>query len=64
MMAWKVALPQCVVALRGNHESLFATMSYGFHNELVAKYSGSHKTLYTRALKARVGALRAACAGG
>jgi hypothetical protein len=24
MMAWKVALPQCVFALRGNHESEFA----------------------------------------
>ena len=27
MMAWKVALPHCVVALRGNHESEFATMN-------------------------------------
>lgn len=53
MMAWKVALPQCVVALRGNHESTFATQAYGFHSELVAKYGSAAKGLYARVLKAR-----------
>ena len=53
MMAWKVALPHCVVALRGNHESEFATMNYGFHRELVAKYGSAAKGIYARVLKVR-----------
>jgi hypothetical protein len=58
MLAWKVALPQYVVTLRGNHESAFATQMYGFATELTAKYGASAaKPLYRRFLKAR-----AACA--
>jgi hypothetical protein len=48
-------LPHCVVALRGNHESEFATMAYGFHSELVAKYGSAAKGLYSRVLKVRAG---------
>jgi hypothetical protein len=57
MLAWKVALPQYVVTLRGNHESAFATQMYGFGTELTAKYATAAKPLYKRFLKAR-----AACA--
>jgi hypothetical protein len=30
-------------------------MNYGFHTELVAKYGGAAKGIYTRVLKARLG---------
>jgi hypothetical protein len=54
MLAWKVALPQYVVTLRGNHESAFATQMYGFSTELMAKYGApTAKPLYKRFLKAR-----------
>ena len=42
LAAWKVALPQAVFLLRGNHESATCTLVYGFKGELVAKYGKSH----------------------
>ncbi len=54
VLAWKVALPHAAFALRGNHESLFATLNYGFHGELAAKYGSTTATvLFKRCLKAR-----------
>lgn len=35
---WKLALPDHVFLLRGNHESSFCTLLYGFQGELKAKY--------------------------
>ncbi len=56
VLAWKVALPQYVFTLRGNHESRFATQVYGFGQELQAKYGvAPARALYKRLLKARAG---------
>jgi hypothetical protein len=38
MCALKLAQPQHVYLLRGNHETITCTMQYGFKGELVAKY--------------------------
>mmetsp|Transcript_33581 Transcript_33581/g.73290 ORF Transcript_33581/g.73290 Transcript_33581/m.73290 type:complete len:470 (-) Transcript_33581:88-1497(-) len=38
MLAWKLALPNCVNMIRGNHESEYCTSAYGFKNELLTKY--------------------------
>lgn len=38
LCAWKLALPQCVYLLRGNHETATCTVMYGFKGELMAKY--------------------------
>lgn len=37
LLAWKLAAPQHVHLLRGNHETALCTMVYGFKGELVAK---------------------------
>lgn len=37
LACWKLALPQKVVLLRGNHESATCTLLYGFKSELMAK---------------------------
>ncbi|EFN58373.1 hypothetical protein CHLNCDRAFT_20762 [Chlorella variabilis] len=42
LASWKLALPQQVFLLRGNHESATCTLAYGFKGELVAKYGKSH----------------------
>jgi len=45
--AWKVAHPQHVHLLRGNHECEFCTEFYGYKQELLAKYGKPHgKSLY------------------
>eukprot|EP00884_Botryococcus_braunii_P002414 jgi/Botrbrau1/12173/Bobra.0186s0081.1 len=36
--AWKLALPDRVFVLRGNHETATCSKLYGFHAELVAKF--------------------------
>ena len=38
LMAWKVAYPDCVYLLRGNHECEFCTEVYGYKRELLVKY--------------------------
>ena len=34
LAAWKLAMPQYVTLLRGNHESTTCTRLYGFHAEM------------------------------
>ena len=52
VLAWKVALPHSVAALRGNHESRYAVEVYGFKAELRAKYgAAATKSLYRGFLK-------------
>jgi serine/threonine-protein phosphatase 5 len=41
VLAWKLALPERVVMLRGNHESATCTRVYGFFAELAAKYGAA-----------------------
>lgn len=37
LLAWKLAAPEEVTLLRGNHETALCTLVYGFKGELVAK---------------------------
>lgn len=37
LMAWKIALPHRVLLVRGNHESVYCAMTYGFFGEMEAK---------------------------
>ncbi|KAL6776700.1 hypothetical protein ACKKBF_B30600 [Auxenochlorella protothecoides x Auxenochlorella symbiontica] len=47
LLAWKLAAPQHVHLLRGNHETALCTMVYGFKGELVAKLGrGKWKEVY------------------
>ena len=45
LAAWKLAMPQYITLLRGNHESTTCTRLYGFHAEMqvrsLRKLSGS-----------------------
>jgi len=52
ILAWKVALPEAVTVVRGNHESEYCTSAYGFKNELSAKFpeGNAAKSLYSRCL--------------
>ena len=51
LLAWRLAAPGSVTLLRGNHESRYCTMAYGFHAELHAKYGrSSGGALYTSCL--------------
>ena len=45
VLAWKCALPDSVVVLRGNHESEFCTQNYGFSKELDAKFPSASAKL-------------------
>ncbi|KAK3269419.1 hypothetical protein CYMTET_22138 [Cymbomonas tetramitiformis] len=38
LMTWKLALPESVTLLRGNHETAYCTAVYGFQAELKYKY--------------------------
>lgn len=38
LACWKWVLPNNIYLLRGNHESMYCTKYYGFHQELTAKY--------------------------
>ncbi|GJP53173.1 hypothetical protein CLOM_g12362 [Closterium sp. NIES-68] len=45
LLSWKILFPHRVFLLRGNHETLFCSMHYGFQNEIRHKYpapSASH----------------------
>jgi Calcineurin-like phosphoesterase len=43
LVTLKLALPQSVFLLRGNHEGKMCTKAYGFHAELIYKYKGLPK---------------------
>lgn len=51
LCAYRLAAPGRAVLLRGNHESKFCTMCYGFNTELEAKYGSDAKALYRRCLR-------------
>ena len=41
LLAWKLAAPDSVYLLRGNHETKYCSMMYGFKGELEAKFGTS-----------------------
>jgi serine/threonine-protein phosphatase 5 len=47
----KLALPNHVILLRGNHETVTCTMMYGFKGELMAKYGHKHWKVVQMACK-------------
>mmetsp|Transcript_19846 Transcript_19846/g.63159 ORF Transcript_19846/g.63159 Transcript_19846/m.63159 type:complete len:428 (-) Transcript_19846:237-1520(-) len=51
LIAHQLAQPQYVTLLRGNHETRFCTMVYGFQAEVVAKYGAAGTKVYSRLLK-------------
>ncbi|KAF6150433.1 hypothetical protein GIB67_023932 [Kingdonia uniflora] len=50
LLAWKVFMPHRVFLLRGNHESKFCTTTYGFEQEVMAKYGAQGKHVYRKFL--------------
>lgn len=54
LFALKVALPKNVFLLRGNHETTYSTTTYGFREELRAKFKGPSvaSSLYRKFLRA------------
>ncbi|KAH8951616.1 hypothetical protein BDL97_09G037700 [Sphagnum fallax] len=50
LLAWKVLLPHRVFLLRGNHETKFCTSTYGFEQEVIAKYKEYGKHMYRKLL--------------
>mmetsp|Transcript_9681 Transcript_9681/g.16108 ORF Transcript_9681/g.16108 Transcript_9681/m.16108 type:complete len:630 (-) Transcript_9681:27-1916(-) len=42
LLLLKLAHPQHVVLLRGNHEDILVASAYGFHDELLQKYGSEH----------------------
>jgi len=67
LAAWRLAAPQHVTLLRGNHESATCTLVYGFHGELAAKYGGAEGGAVYRAARtafSRLPLAAAVAAGG
>ncbi|KAH7298617.1 hypothetical protein KP509_25G051200 [Ceratopteris richardii] len=50
LLAWKVFLPHRVFLLRGNHETRFCTMTYGFEQEVMVKYGEHGQHVYRKCL--------------
>lgn len=50
LLAWKIFLPHRVFLLRGNHETRFCTATYGFEQEVMAKYGEHGKHVYRKCL--------------
>jgi len=64
LAAWRLAVPEGVVLLRGNHESVACTTVYGFLGEALAKYgAGPGRAVWRAATRAFAG-LPLACVVG
>ncbi|KAJ7547212.1 hypothetical protein O6H91_08G075400 [Diphasiastrum complanatum] len=50
LLAWKVLLPKRVFLLRGNHETRFCNIAYGFEEEVIVKYGDDASFLYEKIL--------------
>ncbi|KAI5078464.1 hypothetical protein GOP47_0006135 [Adiantum capillus-veneris] len=50
LLAWKIFLPHRVFLLRGNHETRYCTATYGFEQEVMAKYGEHGKHVYRKCL--------------
>mmetsp|Transcript_5838 Transcript_5838/g.21282 ORF Transcript_5838/g.21282 Transcript_5838/m.21282 type:complete len:550 (-) Transcript_5838:1664-3313(-) len=64
LMAWKICMPNNVFLLRGNHETKYCTMVYGFFNELEAKYGPEAPRLYQKIVRMFAGLPLAATVNG
>ena len=65
LAAWRLAVPEGVVLLRGNHESVACTTVYGFLGEALAKYgSGPGRAVWRTATRAFSGLPLACVVGG
>ncbi|XP_010097546.2 serine/threonine-protein phosphatase 7 [Morus notabilis] len=48
LLAWKVLMPNRVYLLRGNHETKFCTLMYGFEQEVKAKYGDQGEMVFNK----------------
>ncbi|XP_024027915.1 uncharacterized protein LOC21388598 [Morus notabilis] len=51
LLAWKVLMPNRVYLLRGNHETKFCTLMYGFEQEVKTKYGDQGEMVFNKCLE-------------